>query len=210
MQSPRFFEICAAPTACDISHPRDTIIEILHILFYLHPNNTCQVSHLEPLAHIYGGTLSKTDRHLLSIFQLFETQRKSSITSIIVRWHSPPNVTLITPLQALQALDPTRVLRTCLMYPTRRCFTEELDEKERAYDSQIYDPVFVLLLFALMLMESPPESALEWVQLCRTNVVSLLIRSLSANDSGIRRTALCQIAGLWNCLEVRTSAPAIQ
>jgi nucleolar pre-ribosomal-associated protein 1 len=209
VQNPHFFEICTTSTARDISHSRENIIEMLHILFYLYPNNTCQPSHVEPLAHIYGGTLSKTDRQLLSIFQLFENQRKSSVASIIVRWHSPSNLTSPTPLEALQALDPTRLLRTCLVYPTRRCFTEEFDENESPYDGQIYDPVFVLLLFALMLLESPPASALAWVQLYRTNVVGLLIRSLSANNNGIRRAALCQIAGLWRCLEVRISVPAI-
>lgn len=176
---------------------------MLHSLFYLHPNNTCQPSHIEPLVHVYGGTLSIPDRQLLSIFQLFENQRKASVASIICRWHSSSNVTSTTPLEALQTLDPIRVLRTCLAYPTRRTFAEQVDGKEGPYDRQIYDPKFVLSLFAHMLFESPPASALAWVQLCRTNVISLLIRALSAQDNGVRSAAFCQIAALWKCLEVR-------
>lgn len=177
----------------------------------MHPINTCQPSHVEPLAYIYSGTLSKTDRRLLSIFRLFEHQRKSSIASIIIRWHSPLNITSNTALEALLALDPTRLFRTCLAYPAQRYFEDELDKQKGAgaYDDQIYDPVFVLLLVALMLLESPPASALAWVQLCRTNVVCLLIRSLSAEDNGIRCAALCQITGLWKRLEVRVSTPVI-
>ena len=184
-------------------HPRDAVVELLLTLFNLHPNNTCQPSHVEPLVHIYGGTLSISDRQLLSIFQLFELQRKTSVAAIIGRWSASLDTTSSTFLEALQSLDSIRVLRTCLVYPTRRSFAEEVDDKGSLYDGQIYDPVFVMLLFGHTISHSPPGSALAWVELFRTNVVSLLIRALSSKDKNMRYVALCQIATLWKYLEVR-------
>lgn len=203
VQSPQFFKICAASSAYDSLHPRDAVVELLLTLFNLHLNNTCQPSHVEPLVHIYGGTLSTSDRQLLSIFQLFELQRKTSVATIIGRWSASLDATSSTFLEALQSLDSIRVLRTCLVYPTRRSFAEEVDDKGSLYDGQIYDPVFVMLLFGQMISHSPPGSALAWVELFRTNVVSLLIRALSSKDNNMRNVALCQITTLWKCLEVR-------
>jgi nucleolar pre-ribosomal-associated protein 1 len=203
VQSPQFFRTCAASATHDGLHPKDAIVELLLTLFNLHPYNTCQPSHVEPLVYIYGGTLSAADCQLLSIFQLFENHRKTSVASIFSRWSSSSDATSSTPLEALQSLDSIRVLRTCLAYPNGRYFTERAGYKKGPSDELIYDPVFVMLLFGHMCSHSPPESALDWVELFRTNVVSLLIRTLSSKDDDIRKIALCQIAALWKCLEVR-------
>jgi nucleolar pre-ribosomal-associated protein 1 len=173
-------------------------------LFNLHPNNTCQPSHLEPLVHVYGGTLSAADRQLLSIFKLFETHRKTSVASILGRWSSSVDATSSTPLEALLSLDSIRVLRTCLGYPTRRSFADEAGDKDNLSDGQLYDPVFLILLFGHMLSHSPPGSALAWVELFRTNVVGLIMRALSSKDRDMRSVALCQISTLWKCLEVKS------
>jgi nucleolar pre-ribosomal-associated protein 1 len=69
-------------------------------------------------------------------------------------------------------------------------------------DSKLYDPVFLSLLFSQMMVEQLPSSTIAWLELLRTNIASLLVRSLSARDGQIRELALCQIIGLWKCLEV--------
>lgn len=178
---------------------------MLHVLFNLHPNNTCQPSHIEPLVFIYGGSLSLPDRQLLSIFQLFENQRKSSVVSVLARWASDSKSTSATSLDALLSLDPIRVLQTCLAYPMRRSLIETPHRTQHLYDAQVYDPVFVMLLFGHALLSSPPNSTLAWIELFRTNVVSLIIRSLSAKEEQLRRLALSQLTILWKCLEVRSS-----
>jgi nucleolar pre-ribosomal-associated protein 1 len=71
-----------------------------------------------------------------------------------------------------------------------------------SHDAQLYDPLFLILLFAQTLAESPPSSAFAWVELFRTNIVSLLMKALSSKCAGIREVALCQIAALWQHLEV--------
>jgi hypothetical protein len=74
-------------------------------------------SHVEPLIRVYRATTSAADRKLLSIFQI---QRKTSITYLLSRWSPSPDLTSSTALEALQNLDPIRVLRTCLTFPKWR------------------------------------------------------------------------------------------
>ncbi|EGO30148.1 hypothetical protein SERLADRAFT_444262 [Serpula lacrymans var. lacrymans S7.9] len=203
LHHPHFFKLTASESANTTL--RSSIIRLLYVLFNLHPTNTCQPSHVEPLVHIYRGTLSYSDSMLLSIFKLFEGQRKTSVSSILARWSPSMDVSASTSLQAVQNMDPIQMLRTCLAYPTCRRFAEE-DNEDMAYrpstDEQIYDPPFVISLFGHMLSQNPPASAMAWVEVFRTNVVCLLIRSLSSKDAGIREASLCHIAGLWRCLEV--------
>jgi nucleolar pre-ribosomal-associated protein 1 len=149
---------------------------------------------------IYGGTVSDADRKILSIFRLFEVQRKVSVTSLLSRWSSS-EVASTNPVEAIQSMDPAEMLRTCLVFPPCRQSLDQASPSRIAQDMQ-YDPVFVMLLFASMLSEGPPSSAVVWVEVFRTNIVSLLIRYLSSKDDSIRDMALCQIVGLWKNLQV--------
>jgi nucleolar pre-ribosomal-associated protein 1 len=182
---------------------RDDIVNLIHILFHLHPANTCQPSHVEPLVRIYGGTLSSADCKVLSIFHLFEVQRRAPITSLLTRWSSSGDTISSSSLEAIHSLDPIQVLRSCLMFPIWRRFENAAISSDISDSAQLYDPIFIILLFGCMLSEGPPTSAFGWVELFRTNVVCLLIRSMSSKDAVIRDMALIQIAGLWKCLKVR-------
>jgi len=68
--------------------------------------------------------------------------------------------------------------------------------------NEVYDPLFVILIFCQGILEGPPDSSLSWVQLFRSNVVSLIIRSLSSPDDDLRMLALAQMRMLWKILEV--------
>ncbi|KAG6849538.1 hypothetical protein H0H93_007626 [Arthromyces matolae] len=180
---------------------RDAIVRLLYTLFHLHPSNTCQATHVEPLIRIYRGSLSKADGFILSIFRLFEKERKASISSLLCRWSPTPNLLSSSSLEALSGLDATIVLRTCLNFPMWRKIDDLTTENASMHDGQLYDPVFLMLAFAQMLAENPPQSAFAWVELFRTNIASLIIRALSSKDAAIRDVALCQLAGLWQYLE---------
>jgi nucleolar pre-ribosomal-associated protein 1 len=138
----------------------------------------------------------------LSILHLFEIQRKTSVASLINRWSPSPDLACSTALEALQNLDPIRVLRTCISFPKWRRLEDQAVEKKYTLGTEIYDPVFLILLFTRMLSDNTPAYAFSWVEIFRTNVVSLLIRCMSSNDGKIREIALCQIVGLWRSLEV--------
>ncbi|KAJ7780624.1 ribosome 60S biogenesis N-terminal-domain-containing protein [Mycena maculata] len=199
VQHPQFFKVCA--TGAPRVPLRDQVIHALHILFNLHPTNTCQITHVQPLVRIYRGTSSTSDRMLLSIFQLFETQRKVSVASLLGQWSTTPEIPSSNILEAVQSLDAILVLRTCLHFPKWRCLGDQTYFAENSRDAQLYDPVFLILIFAQAMAEKIPDSAFGWIELFRTNIVSLLIRTLSAKDGYLREVARSQLAALWAHLE---------
>jgi nucleolar pre-ribosomal-associated protein 1 len=132
-------------------------------------------------------------------------QRKASITSLLTHWSPSANQVSSTSLEAVQALDPILVLRTCLNFPRWRRLEEPLTGMASAHDTLLYDPVFLMLLFTHTLANDPPSSAFSWVELFRTNIVGLLLKAMSSKCVKIRDVALCQIAVLWQHLQVRAS-----
>ncbi|KAI5885092.1 uncharacterized protein SCHCODRAFT_02753782 [Schizophyllum commune H4-8] len=190
------------PRAASVTSPsREPLVHLLYTLFQLHPGNTCQISHVEPLLQVYRGTLSSADRRILAIFQLFEAERSTPITSLISRWSSVGDSASQTALDAVQSLDPILVLRTCLNYPKWRDLDTPIEHRAYSWEEPLYDPIFLVLLFAQMILECPPATALAWVEVFRTNIVSLLIRMMSARESEVRELAANQLASLWLCLE---------
>ncbi|PCH37240.1 hypothetical protein WOLCODRAFT_140776 [Wolfiporia cocos MD-104 SS10] len=93
------------------------------------------------------------------------------------------------------------MFQTSLAFPCWRKVESNVIE-EQGVDGSLYDPVFVVSLFTQMLSKSEPKSALNWVQMFRTNIVSLLIRALSARDTQMRGMALAQLAALHRILQV--------
>ncbi|KAM5540626.1 hypothetical protein V8D89_005657 [Ganoderma adspersum] len=197
VQHSKFYHY-GAPTSPAGIPARDDIISFLHILFHLYPNNTCQPSHIEPLRRIYGGSLEVSDRRILSIFHLFEITRRISVASLLSQWSSSWDITSDSALEALLSLDPSRVLKTCLEFPDRRMLSPDASETWSP-GNPLYDPVFILLL--LSHTEEAPTSALVWVQFFRTNVASLVLRSLSAKDPQLRELAWGQVASLCRALQ---------
>lgn len=187
---------------------RQSIISLLHTLFYLHPSNTCQPSHVLPLTQIYGGTLSSSDLQIFSIFKLFEETRKTSIAGVFSQWSSSPGTVSNNALEALEGLDSNRIFRTCMTYPSWRKL-DAVDIRQEglpamsAPDEHLYDPLFVLLLVAHIFASSLPSSAAEWVQLFRTNAISLVIRMLSSKEDVLRDVAMTQIAAISKASKVR-------
>lgn len=200
IQNPKF-QVLVGSTNTENTDYRNGVIGVLHTLFHTHPTNTCQSSHVEPLATVYGGTMSSADRQLLSIFRLFEVTRKTSISTLLSRWTPASDATCATVLEAVQNLDPTRVMKTCISFP--QYYGGPLVESDdTTCDVRNYDPIFVMLLLSRMLTDSLPTTALGWVQLFRTNVISLLIRALSSHKEYVRALAMSQLAGLHSALQV--------
>jgi nucleolar pre-ribosomal-associated protein 1 len=126
---------------------------------------------------------------------------------LLTRWSANANSSS-NALEAIRSLDPTQVFRTCLAFPMQLPQGEVLDTESTKHDGQIYDPMFLSLLFTAMLSDCPPSSPLAWVELFRTNIACLLIRTLSAKDGSLRTMALSNLVGVWKSLEVRSIALA--
>jgi nucleolar pre-ribosomal-associated protein 1 len=145
--------------------------------------------------------MSEADRRLLSIMRLFEAEKSTSISSFFARWSPSPDTTVTNVLEAVHNFDPIQMLRTCLAFPSWRRIGQEKGTEGGHTDGSMYDPLLVIVLSAQMLVECPPTTALGWVKVFRTNVVSLLIRCLSSKDPNIREAALCQIAKFWETVQ---------
>lgn len=201
MQHPKFFAVCNPST---LSTTRDAIVRLLWELFHVHPQNSCQPSHIEPLRAIYGGTLSASDRTLISIFHLFEVHKKLSCASLLSTWSSSADTGSNDALGAVLNLDAAKVFHTCLSFPRGLKFDLEHEHHDQSeLREELYDPLFLNLIFARVVTGNPPSSALAWVQLFRTNIVCVIIRTISSKDDAFRELALCNLSGLWKLLEVR-------
>ncbi|KIK54460.1 hypothetical protein GYMLUDRAFT_1022449 [Collybiopsis luxurians FD-317 M1] len=198
VQHPHFSRVTTPST-------KRALASVLYTLFHLHPTNTCQPSHVQPLIRLYGGSASVADRKLLAIFHLFEEHRRTSMASLLARWSPlPEGFQSTSALEALRDVDSLLVLRTALHFPQWRLFgnTDASNHWEQWPEGpDIYDPVFLLLLFSHVAAEEVPKTAQGWVEIFRTNIVGLLIRALSAKDGSLRELAATQIAVLWKCLE---------
>ena len=107
-------------------------------------------------------------------------------------------------LDAILNLEPASIFRSCLVFPSWRKLDNPEHHLDTAHplDHRLYDPVFVVLLVGHMLATRRPSSTVQWVQLFRTNVVSLLIRSLSSHDGLFRDTCISQISAIMDAVQV--------
>lgn len=133
------------------------------------------------------------------MFRLYESTKCLSIAPLF-GGKSSTSGDGTSALDRILGLDHNRMFKTCLGFPQWRPLLDEDDFDDN--DSDLYDPVYVLLLLGSVLADNPPDSALTWVRLFRSNVVCLVIRSLSSCDSGIREMALSILVGLEYCLKV--------
>ena len=175
------------------------------MLFFVHPQNSFQPSHIEPLRAIYGGTLSVSDRTILRIFHLFEVHKKLSCASLLSTWSGSGDTGSTDALEAVLSLDAGKVFHTCLNFPRRLKFDlnhQYPDQSE--FREEEYDPLFLNLIFSRVVSGNTPSSALSWVQFFRTNILCVVIRSLSSKDVAFREFAVWNLSGLWRLLEVRT------
>ena len=184
---------------------RESLVKLLYFLFMSQPRSACQKTILANLVPYYRGSLSRADLHMFAIFRTCELHNELSITPILTRW-SQAGAISSSALEGLLSIDPTQVFRTCVDFPSTRTLGHV--QGQRFSDNWnrhlLYDPAFILLLLAHVLETCPPTSALVWIRLLRTNVVSLLFRCLSSTDNRIRMLAMAQVNYLMRLLKVRT------
>ncbi|KAG9026256.1 hypothetical protein FRB95_009056 [Tulasnella sp. JGI-2019a] len=185
--------------ALDLSDesPRPSIIDLLHVLFLSHPSNTCQPSHIAPLIRVYLGTQSFPDRQLLSIFHLFEHQRRVSVASLVSRWSASPGSTSSNSGEALTSLDASIASRTYTSFPQKRWMDVTNLAAYRGLRATLYDPVFVLTLMGTCLVDGSITTPLAWSEVGRTNAISIAIAAMSSKEPGVRSLAITVLTGVW-------------
>lgn len=176
---------------------------LLHSLFTASTYVSCQPNFIEPLVGLYRGTLDISDRNVLSIWQLFEQNRKISVASIMRLWSPDPSAaSSVTQrsLDVVKALDPQKVFATCTAYPLRRGYSNE-DGTFGSDDAGLYDPVVILSVTLAMLHEGN-ITGLDWVEILRSNVLGLAICAMSSRVVEIRSVAGFVLAKSLTVIEV--------
>jgi len=189
---------------------RDALVNAVHALFYLHPSNTCQPSHVAPLISVYRGTLDTSDLKILSLFQLFERERRYSCASIFARWPATTTLSSSGTLNALTSLEAARVMRLCTTWPIWRGMKIGESPKEDTTWDGLYDPVFVLLLLGQVLADDAAISPLDVVRIFRSNAPCVVMLGLSSKHDDMRRLSWAVLGGLSACIEVMTYTQPVQ
>ena len=166
----------------------------------MNPTNASQPSHIAPLAKIYTGTLSSSDLQLRSIFEQFEAHRSLSAAPLFTHWSPNHTGSPSTLLDALTSLDPALTMKTCTTFST----TGVRDHIETLPDSKVYDPRFLISLLAGVLASVDSMNHVDWVNIFRTNVVSVALRALAAREDDIRELAAQTLFVLGHSLTVRS------
>ncbi|KAG8780475.1 hypothetical protein FRC15_009541 [Serendipita sp. 397] len=193
------FSTAASPN----STSREPLVDILYCLFKMHPQNTCQPSHITPLIRVYRGSLSVPDLSLLEIFRLFEQQRKYSVASLMASWGPDPGVVSTDILNAIIGLNSNLLFATCVEFPQWRTTQKSCTAEAHRSKSSLYDPFFILLLLHSYLSTQGGGrtlTPLDWVGFFRTNIASLVISSLSARHGDIRGLGWTAFGGLCNAV----------
>ncbi len=160
---------------------------------------TCQPNFIEQLLPVYKGTLSQADQRLLSLFQLFESYRHISVASVLSAWSSSAGRSG-RPFEAVTSLEPTKMLATALAFPLRRGLRNVQQMEENDGGQGLYDPSFVLPLFAMTLNND--LTGLDWVEILRTNILGVSIMALSSRDKEMKSLGNYLLAKTMKVLEV--------
>jgi nucleolar pre-ribosomal-associated protein 1 len=139
------------------------------------------------------------------MFFLYEKQRKESIASVFRNWSptpsTPPSQDIV---RAITSLDPARVFRSCIAFPTRRRLDGSDFENLSIHDDDLYDPIFLTLLVAQLVLTHKKLSPTEWVQVFRINIISLVICVSTSIDEDFRKVGVTTMAGVLMLVKVRT------
>lgn len=165
----------------------------------MNPTNASQPSHIIPLARIYTGTLSWSDLQLRSIFERFEAHRLLSAVPLFTRWSANDSGSPTSLLDALSSLDPALTMKTCTSFSS----AVTPYHSEAPSDTKIYDPRFLISLLSGVLANVESMNHIDWVNLFRTNVVSVALRALAAREDDIRELAAQTLFVLGHSLTVR-------
>jgi len=178
---------------------RDAIVDLVSSLFAMNPTNASQPSHIIPLARIFTGTLSWSDLQLRSIFERFEEHRSLSTVPLFTHWSANNSGSPISLLDALTGLDPALTMKTCTSFSSAVIPYHH----EAPSDTRIYDPRFLISLLSGVLANVESMNHVDWVNLFRTNVVSVALRALAAREDDIRELATQTLFVLGHSLAVR-------
>ncbi|KAF8308276.1 hypothetical protein DL93DRAFT_2119068 [Clavulina sp. PMI_390] len=191
LQHPSFFVAARSATSSSPAPAtRKPIVELIYTLFMMNPSNASQPSHIIPLAKVYGGTMDTTDLRLRELFQEFESLRSLSATPLFQHWSATAVGTSTTLLDAIISLDPSTVTKSFTKFPTKTS-GRSANSTGGVQDPTVYDPRFLLSLLSGLLSDGKSEglSHIDWINVFRSNIISVALRALASREDDVRDSA---------------------
>lgn len=178
---------------------RSQVIETIHSCV-LKDKNILTMAMIADLVSLYKGSLSREDRQIMQILQLYEQNRGLSLLELLKSHWSPSkeqiNVDPTTKL--VWRMDEKRAFETCLRFPRGRGMQNIIhhgyEDTEIESLASIYDPIFVLATFGSFLADSDPLTGLSWIDLLRSNILSVVCCCLSSKCGDMRSLSATLLA----------------
>ncbi|WFD36813.1 hypothetical protein MCUN1_003703 [Malassezia cuniculi] len=164
---------------------RDAFVELLTALLRRAPEALDSASALTRVIYLYGGTTSRADKLLSSLFHITEVHSGRSVTGMLGAWSAEQGA---VPQPGGALLSAVLTLRPGAAHDSAAC-------AGGIPRDDAYLPRFVLDLLAGAIVErdierSPPLTGLEWLAVARTGALGVAITCLSSPDACLRAEAL--------------------
>ncbi|XP_070568694.1 nucleolar pre-ribosomal-associated protein 1-like [Ptychodera flava] len=188
---------------------KETLVELMITMAKLNPT-CCDTAHFAVLLGAYGATLSRTDKLLLCLMNIYEnneadmweyrpyiwgpsgldqhTKRKKFGRSL---WNEP------SLRDVLNLLDKDKMHQTVMKFPVKRRLVPSYHDN-KSDNLPIYDPCFLLPLFSHLLT---PESVVDCRRFVEWHGLGVAIATLSSNDSLMRAAGFYIIRSFYSHLE---------
>jgi Nucleolar pre-ribosomal-associated protein 1 len=153
------------------------------------------------LVSLYRGSLELSDRQIFQSLAFYEQSHSSaSMLSMFKEWNTSNNISGANDESLIYRLDANRVLDTIQQFPRARSYRDlksagygQLSTKYTDLGS-LYDPLFLLSVYAQFLSGDRNPSGLQLVELMRTNFLGATVCCLSSNDQSVRDSASLMVA----------------
>jgi hypothetical protein len=111
------------------------------------------------------------------------------------RSHAPPLLSVVISWRGPSFSDEST-------FPKWRKLSTTTIPASGTHDTQLYDPIFLMLFVFMVLSEHHPATPFSWIELFRTIAVDLCIQSLSSKDKLVRELGLSLLTSFLKCIEV--------
>ncbi|KAK9722923.1 hypothetical protein K7432_002308 [Basidiobolus ranarum] len=176
------------------------VVRLIHTVVTLNPVGCSNVAYLPKLLGMYGATTSIIDRLILHVLYMYEAHTKSSMSNAALLWGPESTYLRLARqqlagsaiiLESLSQLDPMKMINSARHFPVYQSLElpvsttyEELSNDTSSPSEPVYDPSFVLPLFAALHSYGNQMDCRKFIEV---NGLGYTIASLSSTKPEIRR-----------------------
>ncbi|GAA6043934.1 hypothetical protein JCM8097_000909 [Rhodosporidiobolus ruineniae] len=202
--SSAFISYASAPLAAETATETSAVLSLVLALASSSASAAANSRAAERLIPFYRGTLSATDRALLSLFQRVELASGQSVSPVLRQWNPSTSADAAATL-----LDGTRVatLGASSKPFVRRSWSRAFASTRQVYsaedDAKTYDPRFLLAFVGALAVEDEMKPQ-EWTTLLESGALGTVVASLTASEPSARLMARATLSTLLKKIQPLT------